>query len=219
MATVCWPATRFTKRKAAVTRFRLGEGLVGQAALEQQDGILVGGVPLEGLRVQSGLVDAEPYTSWSCRSFSKGRSWRSSSWRRSGPSLRSTVLSSEQIVETVGVVINTIIATMRTEELLVQSQGLTEELQNQSDELQRQQDELQHTNAQIELARRELEERAEQLALSSRYKSEFLANMSHELRTPLNSLLILAKLLADNPDGNLSGQAGPVRREHPRRRQ
>jgi CheY-like chemotaxis protein/nitrogen-specific signal transduction histidine kinase len=59
-------------------------------------------------------------------------------------------------------------------------------------------------NAEIELARRELEERAEQLALSSKYKSEFLANMSHELRTPLNSLLILAKLLADNPEGNLT---------------
>src|SRR5207248_4481819 len=73
-----------------------------------------------------------------------------------------------------------------------------------SEELQRQQRELQHTNAEIELARRELEARAEQLALSSKYKSEFLANMSHELRTPLNSLLILAKLLGENVDGNLS---------------
>jgi signal transduction histidine kinase len=95
-------------------------------------------------------------------------------------------------------------ATMRTEELLAQSQSLAQELQSQSEELQRQQRELQHTNAEIELARRELEERAEQLALSSKYKSEFLANMSHELRTPLNSLLILAKLLAENGDGSLS---------------
>ena len=131
----------------------------------------------------------------------------------------------EQIVETVGVVLNTIIATMRTEELLEQSQSLAEELQSQSFELQSQQEELQRTNAElqekarqlarqnqaievknaeIELARREVEERAEQLALSSRYKSEFLANMSHELRTPLNSLLILAKLLAENSDGNLT---------------
>src|SRR5207249_2956303 len=82
--------------------------------------------------------------------------------------------------------------------------SLAQELQSQSEELQRQQRELQHTNAEIEFARRELEARAEQLALSSKYKSEFLANMSHELRTPLNSLLILAKLLAENTDDNLS---------------
>jgi signal transduction histidine kinase/CheY-like chemotaxis protein len=130
-----------------------------------------------------------------------------------------------QIVETVGVVLNTIIATTQTEVLLEQSQSLAQELQSRSAELQNQQEELQKTNAEIEekalqlarqnraievknaeieLARRELEDRAEQLALSSKYKSEFLANMSHELRTPLNSLLILAKLLAENPEGNLT---------------
>jgi signal transduction histidine kinase/ActR/RegA family two-component response regulator len=124
----------------------------------------------------------------------------------------------EQLVETIGVVLNTIIANVRTEELLEQSQRLAQELQVQSVELQRKNAELEETaallgeqnrnieikNREIEMARLGLEEKAEQLALSSQYKSEFLANMSHELRTPLNSLLILAKLLADNPQSNLT---------------
>ena len=152
----------------------------------------------------------------------------------------------DQLVETMGIVLNTIEATMRTEQLLKQSQALTEELQSQQQELtqgnrrleeqartlqnseellRQQQEELQSTNAElqekaaqlaeqnseverknreVEQAKQALEEKAEQLALISKYKSEFLANMSHELRTPLNSLLILAKVLAENSDGKLS---------------
>jgi signal transduction histidine kinase/ActR/RegA family two-component response regulator len=124
----------------------------------------------------------------------------------------------EQLVETIGVVLNTIIANVRTEELLEQSQRLAQELQVQSVELQRtnaeledkarllteQSSDLETKNREIEMARLGLEEKAGQLALSSQYKSEFLANMSHELRTPLNSLLILAKLLAENPQQNLT---------------
>src|SRR5439155_11789562 len=131
----------------------------------------------------------------------------------------------DQLMETVGIVLNTIIANMRTEELLEQSQRLAHELQSQTEELQNQQEELQQTNEElqekaallaeqnrnievknkeIDMARLGLEEKAQQLALSSKYKSEFLANMSHELRTPLNSMLILAKLLADNQEGNLT---------------
>src|SRR5439155_15586577 len=138
----------------------------------------------------------------------------------------------DQLMESIGVVLNMIGANMRTEELLQQSQSLTQELQSQSKELTQQQDELKRTNSalekqadelevkareleeqnqkvevknrEVELARASLEEKAEQLQLISRYKSEFLANMSHELRTPLNSLLILAKLLADNKERNLS---------------
>jgi CheY-like chemotaxis protein/signal transduction histidine kinase len=124
----------------------------------------------------------------------------------------------EQLTESIGIVLNTIEANSRTEELLKQSQGLARELQSQQEELQQTNEELEEKakllanqnveverkNKEVEQARRALEEKAEQLALTSKYKSEFLANMSHELRTPLNSLLILANQLADNPDGNLT---------------
>ena len=142
----------------------------------------------------------------------------------------------EQLMETIGVNVNTIVANARTDELLGESQRLTAELQARSEELQVQQEELQRSNAEleekaallatqnrdieaknleIEQARQELETRAQQLALASKYKSEFLANMSHELRTPLNSLLILAQLLAQNPDPQPHPQAGRVRGHHP----
>src|SRR6185312_4102910 len=125
----------------------------------------------------------------------------------------------EQLTETLGVNFNTIIANARTDALLEESQRLTSELQARSEELQDQQVELQRSNAEledkaallaaqnrdIETKNAEIEQRARQLALASKYKSQFLANMSHELRTPLNSLLILARLLAQNPGRNLTG--------------
>ena len=122
---------------------------------------------------------------------------------------------------------------MRTEELLTQSQGLTQELQKQSEELRETNDELQEKarllseqnrdieikNEEIELARRGLEEKAAQLALSSKYKSEFLANMSHELRTPLNSMLILSPP-AGRERGRVADRApGRVRADDPLGRQ
>jgi signal transduction histidine kinase/CheY-like chemotaxis protein/HAMP domain-containing protein len=124
----------------------------------------------------------------------------------------------EQLAETLGVSVNAIVANSRTDALLAESQRLTAELQARSEELQRsnidleekaaqlatQKQDIETKNAEIELARTEIEERARQLALASQYKSQFLANMSHELRTPLNSLLILARLLAQNPGQNLT---------------
>src|SRR5688572_30272856 len=124
----------------------------------------------------------------------------------------------DQLVTTIGVALKTIQANRRTEELLDQSQRLARELQEQSAELQRTNAELEEKaallseqkgniekqNREIEMARLGLEEKAQQLSQASQYKSEFLANMSHELRTPLNSLLLLARLLADNQDRNLS---------------
>ena len=124
----------------------------------------------------------------------------------------------EQLTSSIGIVLNSIEATMQTEGLLKQSQQLATELQTQQKELQQtneqlaqkaqqlaeQNYEVERKNQEIEQARRALEEKARELALTSKYKSEFLANMSHELRTPLNSILVLGQQLAENPDGSLS---------------
>jgi signal transduction histidine kinase/HAMP domain-containing protein/CheY-like chemotaxis protein len=206
----------YSDRHTVSNRFSIGEGLVGQAALERTP-ILVTGAP-EDYVVRSGLGQAAPVNVLVLPVLFEDELMgvlEFASLTAFTPTSRQLL---DELVETLGIVLHTIEATMRTEELLEQSQGLTQELQAQSEELQAQQEELQQTNeeleekaelletqkraieltnAEIERARAEVEERAEQLALSSRYKSEFLANMSHELRTPLNSMLILSRLLAD----------------------
>ncbi|MFJ6946752.1 HAMP domain-containing protein [Streptomyces wuyuanensis] len=168
-----------------------GRGLIAQAAQEKQR-IIIADVPPDYITINSGLGSAIPHSVVILPILFEdqvlGVIELASLSRFSDVHLAFI----DQFANTIGVSINTIIANSRTESLLSESQRLTVELRMRSDELQR-------SNA-------ELEEKAALLATASQYKSEFLANMSHELRTPLNSLLILARLLADNPDAHLSEQ-------------
>jgi HAMP domain-containing protein/signal transduction histidine kinase/DNA-binding response OmpR family regulator len=223
----------YRERKNISNRFRLGESLVGQCALEKKT-ILLTKVPADYITISSGLGESTPLNIIVLPVLFEGEVKAVIELASFHPFSAIHQIFLDQLTESIGVVLNMIMANMRTEELLLQSQSLTQELQSQSKELTQQQEELKRTNAEletqalelekkakqlaeqntaveeknaeVELARASLEEKAEQLSLISKYKSEFLANMSHELRTPLNSLLILAKLLADNKEGNLSGK-------------
>ncbi len=213
-------------QRGGMSRFVLGESLAGQAALERKR-ILIEKVPPGYLSVGSGLGAASPVSVVMLPILFEDQVLGVLELASLHQFSDVHLAFFDQFVPTIGVTINTIMANSRTEALLAESQRLATQLQERTEELQRQQAELRNSNAeledkaalmakqnraievqnfQIEQARRTLEERAQQLATSSRYKSEFLANMSHELRTPLNSLLVLAKLLAENPDGNLSSK-------------
>ncbi|MDB4981336.1 MAG: sensor hybrid histidine kinase, partial [Myxococcales bacterium] len=230
----------YKERKHLSNKFIVGEGLIGQCAFEKQR-ILLDNVPTNYIQISSGLGEAPPLNIIVLPVIFEGQVnavIELASYNRFSE-IHQTFL--DQLTESIGIVLNTIGAGMRTEALLKQSQSLTQELQSQQNELREtndrlerqaatlreseerlreQQEELQQTNQEleekarllgvknreVELAKVDVEEKAEQLALTSRYKSEFLANMSHELRTPLNSLLILSKLLQDNAESTLTSK-------------
>ncbi|WP_415941726.1 HAMP domain-containing protein [Streptomyces sp. 067-1] len=206
------------------TSFRPGEALVGTAAEEKRT-ILVENAPSGYLKISSGLGEAPPAQVIVLPVLFEGQVLGVIELASFTPFTHIQKDFLNQIAEMIATSVNTISVNTKTEVLLSQSQELTEQLRERSEELEQRQKALQSSNAEleekaellaqqnrdievknteIEEARQVLEERAEQLAVSMRYKSEFLANMSHELRTPLNSLLILAKLLADNADANLT---------------
>ncbi|HJQ64105.1 MAG TPA: response regulator, partial [Burkholderiales bacterium] len=188
----------------------LGEGLVGQCAIEKRK-ILLTSVPSANFRVATGLAEAAALDVLVLPVVFEEKVRgviELASLDRFNPSHQAFL---DQLTESIGIVINTIEANTRTENLLGQSQSLAEELQQTNQELQEkarllahQNQEVERKNQEVEQARQALEEKASQLALTSKYKSEFLANMSHELRTPLNNLLILSDELSRNIDQNLT---------------
>jgi len=206
------------------SQFRLGQSLVGQVAKTKKP-IVVTDAPADYVKISSGLGEAAPLNLIVLPIVFEGQVLSVIEAGSFSPFTQVHQDFLEQLMETIGVNVNTIIANSRTDDLLAESQRLAVELQSRSGELQARQEELQRSNAdledkaaqlasqnraietknaEIEQARQEIEERAKQLDLASRYKSQFLANVSHELRTPLNSLLILARLLAQNPADNLT---------------
>ncbi len=195
----------YNKNASVPTSFEFGEGIVGQCAFEKKP-IVLGTVPDDYIRVASGLGYAGPANILVLPVLFEGdvlavielASFQSFN------SIHRVFL--DQLMVSIGVVLNIIGASMRTEELLQELQSSNGELEAQAKELEEKATLLEIKNQEVEMASLSLEEKAEQLAMISKYKSEFLANMSHELRTPLNSLLIMAKLLAENRDANLNSK-------------
>ncbi len=199
--------------------FKPGEGIVGQCALDNEI-IMLKNVPDNYIKIASSIGMASPAELIVLPAEFEGEVLAVIELATFEHFTQLDQLMLKEVLSNLGINIKSILRHLQVERLLRDSQALTEELQSQSEELHTQQEELRNVNEQLEAQyqnseqkTRELEniktvieEKAQQLALSSQYKSEFLANMSHELRTPLNSLLILAQILAENGEGNLTAK-------------
>ena len=192
----------FTERKNVSNRYRLKEGLVGQCAFEKKR-IMLTQAP-EDFMIRSSMTETKPCNVIVLPVLFEGELKAVIELASIFPFKQNYINFLDQLMDSVGVILNMISSSMRTEELLQELKRSNAELEAQAKELEEKAKLLEVKNQEVELASRSLEEKAEQLSLISKYKSEFLANMSHELRTPLNSLLILSKTLADNKDKNLT---------------
>jgi signal transduction histidine kinase/ActR/RegA family two-component response regulator/HAMP domain-containing protein len=195
----------FGGRKTLANGYRLKESLIGQCAFEKKR-ILLSEVPDNFIYIATGMGAAPPRSVVVLPVLFEGQIKAVIELASFKQFSSNHLTFLDQLMASVGVILNMISSSMRTEELLQELKKSNAELEAQAVELNEKAKLLEVKNQEVELASRSLEEKAEQLQLISKYKSEFLANMSHELRTPLNSLLILSKMLAENRDGNLTAE-------------